>query len=221
MGESSYDGHAVTEPRRPSNYALVLPAGWHRIDLDRRESARDIEAILSKQFVGHSKSPLGLQELRSALLAQAAAARAAGGVELCLSMMEAPPLAVPAALLTSILHTNGEYTDTAALAGAFERRTEPGDLRRLTLPAGEALLWSSSCSPTRRPRSPLLDELGSALFRGQEAMVAKGFSRTFYILVPEMPGTFLSLCFSSPVMALFDPLSELFDTIAETLRWVP
>ncbi|GAA4993558.1 hypothetical protein [Kineococcus glutinatus] len=179
---------------RATDYALLLPQGWERIDLAPQRRAADVDALLRRQFDGVRTQEGLVEGLRTELLAQAARAAQVGGVDLHLSLMRAGVVLLPASLLVSVLPPGAGLGGDATGARA----------RRVALPAGEALRRQRIVPATQGP----LGITGEALVL--EHLVA----------MPDAAGGSLLLTFSSPMTALAEPLLELFDAIAAGLSFV-
>jgi hypothetical protein len=207
-----------TASARPGSYTIALPEGWWRIDLRPDHAAKNIDALVAQQLAGLGEVPQLRRQLRTHLLDQAEAAYAAGGVELFLCRMPAPPATIPAALLITVPPPDPRASNLTSLASLLEG-TAPSVHSHVTdLPAGTALrrhtrrhtsLESAIVMETtpRRPASPKDDSTVDA------------FGIDYYVPIPHTDDALLLLSFSSPLLPLEEALIELFDAAAQTLRW--
>lgn len=200
------------DPPRPSSYRLLLPEGWARIRLSPHEVLHDVELAVRGQFRGIPGATETRRQLTKELMDHAAAAQLAGGIELFLSFMAAPPVTIPAALLVCVTPPNPSVPDLASLREAILAAGIGDPMELVQLPSGDAL---------RRPR---LTRIGADRFGvstlNHSGKAVNAFGLDYHFAVPQAPGSFLLLSFSSPVPALQDALTGLFDAVAETLEWV-
>jgi hypothetical protein len=130
------------------------------------------------------------------LLARAAAAHAAGGVELYLSLQRISGVPVPASLAIFLLPPDDDRVIAAdRLAHAISSAEQQASV--VDLPAGRAVR--------------MLHPQVSAEKRGSA-------THEIFLPVPDS-GWWLLLAFATPIGPLSRPLSALFDAIAATLRW--
>ena len=179
-----------------SGYRLVVPADWHGIDLDPDDRGRSVAALIDRQFAGTYSAPRLKSEARRELLARAAAAHAAGGVELYLSLQRISGIPVPASLAIFLLPPDD---DRAIAAGRLAQVLSVAEqqVSVVDLPAGQAVrMLHSQATAGKR---------GSAIHE-------------IFVPVPDS-GWWLLLAFATPIGPLSRPLSSLFDAIATTLRW--
>jgi hypothetical protein len=175
----------------PRDFTVLLPPGWVRLPLDGTEEAKAsaIAAAHSSQLPEPQRSQLrqGLtQLLRSALRD----ARAAGGIDVLISLAEREGIPLAASCLVSYLEHDGQRVPLDRLSDQLA--TGGGEVSQAHVARGPAV------------RHRHRDE---------------GFTRLDYFLpVPGRPGL-LSLAFATPVEPLADALVLLFDAMAESLRW--
>jgi hypothetical protein len=184
----------------PRSYRLVMPDSWFRIPLEderkRQAAARD---LTSRAFRGIGDAP-GLQaRLLNMLNDQASAARAVGGLELYVSMLEAAGFPLSASLVVSLLPGPPAEIDGAeaarslcTLLGSEGKRVRTGTV------AGQ---------PAVQTRH-----------RSGQGNVAPTATQDVYVLVPGGKG-WLLMSFSTPVVELVSQMEELFDAITGTLSW--
>jgi len=203
------------ETSRPSSYHLVLPDGWWRIDLRPDQATASIDRLLARQLANLGEVPQLRRELRAVLRGQAEAAYEAGGVELYLSFMPAEPMTIPASLLVSVPPPLGTPTDPEQLREAIKTAGPAVTLDVVDLPAGRALRRH-----TRRmaplDAAPARAGNGSSI---EPDETTESFGVDFYLPIPHSDAL-LVLAFSSPLMQLEEVLLDLFDTVADTVRWV-
>jgi hypothetical protein len=192
-------GSAAVAP--PSDYRLMVPAGWTRIALDPEVWPRRIAALVEDRFRGVDNAPHLKAQMREEMAQRAQEAWAGGGVELYLASMDIAGVPVAASLLVTLLPygpgvVKQPLEDIAlALAASGENAT------MTQLPSGFALAHRYATDPA--PGS------GST------------YSDTHYDVTLDVPGTDsrLLLSFSTPVEPLADALVELFESIAYSLTW--
>lgn len=195
---------AVTEPATvaaPSDYRLMVPAGWTRIALDPEVWPRRIAALVEDRFRGVDNAPHLKAQMREEMAQRAKEAWAGGGVELYLASMVIAGVPVASSLLVTLLpygpDANKQPLEEIALALAASGE----NVTMTQLPAGFALAHRYATDPA--PGS------GST------------YSDTHYDVTVDVPGTDsrLLLSFSTPVEPLADALVELFESIAYSLTW--
>jgi hypothetical protein len=189
----------------PSDYRLAVPGGWFRIALDPALWEKRVDALVEERFRGIDNAPHLKRELRDRLVAQAASSYAAGGTELYLSMMSVGEVPLAASLVVFYVPPP-PGTRHPSLEQVLETLTD-GEARLAELPAGTSVRH-------RYQRRPHPDDPEAV---GVTTLVTHV---SYQIPVPGTPGRLL-LSFSTPMEPLADALTELFDQIARTLRWVP
>jgi len=190
---------------RPSDYQLILPEGWFRIDLEPGTCERAIAALVDRQFRGADNVPQLKQESRARLLTAAQDAYHTGGVELYLSLQTAAGFPLSASLVVTL--TPPHEVDQVVVTPERLAETLAEDGQQVTLmdlSAGRAVRARRRSAPEGNPmdyQSPVTN---------------------LDIHVP-VPGSsaYLLLSFSTPLDPLADALVGMFDAIAGTLRWIP
>jgi hypothetical protein len=185
----------------PSDYRLMVPAGWVRIALDPQVWPRRIAALVEDRFRGIDNAPHLKAQMREEMAQRAQEAWTGGGIELYLSMMDVAGVPVASSLLVTMIPYEAGASrvpleDIAlAMAASGEKAT------MVELPAGFAMAHRYATDP--RPGS------GST------------YSDTHYDVTLDVPNTDsrLLLSFSSPVEPLADALVELFESISYSLTW--
>jgi hypothetical protein len=184
-------------------YRLLVPAGWWAIDLDPAVRDEQVAALVEQQWRGVDNAPHLKAEARAELGRQAAEAAQAGGLQLFLSVGALAGVPLSASLLVSSVPL-GSPAELTALAE--RNRTAGRDVGQVELPAGTALrtAW--------REPSPRLSRTDDG------AQLPATTCLDLHLPVPDAPRVLL-LQFRTPMEPLADVLVELFDAIAETLRW--
>jgi hypothetical protein len=191
----------------PRSYRLVVPDSWFRIPLEDEQERRDAaRALTSRVFRGTDHAPRLRTRLLGSLNDQAAAARAAGGLELYLSMLEAAGFPLSASLLVSLTAGPPAGTGGADAAGSFA-----------ALLRGEGKQVSTGTvagQPAVRARHQAGGRAG-----GRPGQVVPAAAQDVYVLVPG-GRAWLLMSFSTPIVELAPQMRELFDAITGTLSWV-
>ncbi len=180
---------------RPSDYRLILPDGWFRIDLEPGTRERAVAALVERQFGGVDNAPHVKAEARKKLLATAHDAFRNGGIELYVSLQTAAGFPLSAALVVTL--TPPHEDDQVVVTPKWLAETLTGDGREITiteLPAGQAVRVRSHDPPVT--------------------------SLDIHVPVPGS-SAYLLLSFSTPLAPLADALVGMFDAITGTLRWIP
>jgi hypothetical protein len=186
---------------RPRDYQILVPDGWFRISLDGAARYKAITTLVNRQFRGLDNVPQLKLDTRKALRHVADAAYANGGIEMYVALQTATGFPLPASLIVSL---TPPHEDPAAavtpdrLAGSLAG--QGGEVTLVDLRAGQAV----------RVRHP---DTGSSGQPGLE------YRLDMHVPVPDS-SSYLILSFSTPMNPLADPMTDLFDTIASTLRWV-
>lgn len=185
---------------RPSDYRLIVPEGWFRIDLEpgSRESA--IGSLVDQQFRGTGNVPQLKHQARAQFIKMAQGAYANGGIELYISLQAAAGLPLSASLvvtLTPLHQQEGMLVPPGRLAEVLASRSD--EVTLVGLPAGRAVRARRRIAGSEgRPQVTNLD---------------------VHVPVPES-SAYLVLSFSTPLAPLADAMVGLFDSISETLRWM-
>jgi hypothetical protein len=180
------------------DYGLVVPGDWWRLDL----TAADGGAAQVRRLVRRLAGTADLQaQLRRELVehfdAACADARGRGGVDLYLSTGGPSGTLVAASLLVTVTpqHVGAEH----AVGAVGDALGEGGDSTVIEIGGRRAV---------RRVREAVPGDLPTG---GQAPLVVQyAFVMTEVVVV---------LSFSTPVLALAEPLTALFDAVADTFRW--
>ena len=174
------------------DFTVLLPPGWVRIPLDGREIARAV--ALADAKAGEAPGPrrhAARQQLRALMRHALSQARQAAGTDILLSLAEHDGLPLTASCLVSYV----EY-------GA------PVPLDKL---ADELARGEGDVSPAG------IGGLPAVRHRYQEDPMTRV---DYHLRVPGRAGL-MTLAFATPLEPLADPMTLLFDAIAESLRWKP
>jgi hypothetical protein len=190
---------APPDPRsHPRDFAVLLPPGWARIPLDGREGARAAALAANKTAGLAEPERSAVREKLTRTIRQALQdARAAGGIDVLLSLAERDGIPLAASCLISYLDKGQEV---------------PLDLLAAELSADDdgagggggnvSLTEAGGCPAVRRRH------------------IEDGITRLDYFLpMPGRPTGFLVMAFGTPMEPLADALVTLFDAIAQSLRW--
>lgn len=204
----------VTEPEHRSTpgaapvggIRLATPGDWFDLDLDPRTSEASIRQLVRERAPGRHPDQVAQRRELTELLVQATRqARLQGAVlaSVLATMMGDRP--VSADLLAAVTPVVGDV-DLPALGDRLAAEAGPSEQVRevdlIELPVGPALRVRKGVRPT-------------VLGREVDTEVVQHF-------VP-VPGgdRMVVLTFSTPVVVLADAFAELFDAIAESLRFTP
>lgn len=179
---------------RPSDYRLTVPESWVRVDLQPGIREPALARLVGRQFRGADNAAHLKRQARDQFLRVAQYAYGNGGLELYVSLQTAGGLPLPASLVVTLTPPHEKETLRITPDRLAQRLADDGGLVTLArLPAGPAV------RVRRRAEATTLD---------------------VHVVVPES-GAYLVLSFSTPIRALADAMVDLFDSIADTLRWVP
>jgi hypothetical protein len=180
------------------DYSLVVPGDWWRVDLTAGDRGAAGVRMLVRRLAGSADLQAQLRrELVEHLDAACADAVGRGGVDLYLATGGPVGTVVAASLLVTVTpqQVGAEHAVTA-VAGAL------GD-------GGEtAVVEVGGRKAVRRVRYDLPGDLPTD---GRPSLVVQ-----YAFVVPQVA---VMLSFSTPVLALAEPLTGLFDAVAETFRW--
>ena len=179
---------------RPSDYRLMVPEGWVRVDLQPGVREPALARLVDRQFRGVDNAPQLKRQARDQFLRVAQYAYGNGGLELYVSLQTAGGLPLPASLVVTLTPPHEKET----------LRITPDRLAQaLADDGGQVTLTEIPAGPAVRVRH-----------RGEATTL------DVHVVVPES-GAYLLLSFSTPLDTLADAMVNLFDSIASTLRWVP
>lgn len=175
----------------PSDYRLLVPRDWFRIDLTNERWRRHLKTFVDKQSAGSRVRPEATRSLWTTLRNTAEGGVARGALEFFLKAESPDATSVPASLLVAMVPMPlGMAPQADEFANALSRRVDLGtDVDVIELPAGEAV---------RAVTETTMD---------------------FHIRMPGDVG-YLHLAYSSPLSGTHGPMGDLCDAIAHSLRWV-
>jgi hypothetical protein len=190
---------------RPSDYRLILPENWHRIDLEPGAREPGIARLTDRQFRGIDNAPHLKRQARDELLKTARNAYGNGGIEMYVSLQTAAGFPLSASLIVTLTPPHEDDVNVSPQRLAESLSGNDAQVTLASLPAGPAVR-------VRRRTAP--GENGGAGYRPTVTNLA------IHIPVPGS-GAYLILSFSTPLDPLADAMTGLFDAIAGTLRWIP
>ncbi|WP_432508775.1 hypothetical protein [Kineococcus auxinigenes] len=188
---------AAAPPRL--GYRLTVPAAWDRVDLTSPHRDRVVRDLVARQFAGLDDQPVARRRATALLLEQVSRAHDLGGLEAHLSVRPVGGVVVPASLLVHALPGRPGPREL------HERLSGSGDVTVSRLPAGDAV---------RRRRT-------TGAGQGADD-AARCCLLEHFVPVPAAPGlppAVLVLAGTTVPGPLEEPLVELFDVIARSLRW--
>ena len=174
------------------DFTVVLPPGWVRVPLDGRENARAV--ALADAKAGEAPGPqrqAARQQLRRLLGQALTKARQAAGTDVLISLAELDGRPLPASCLVS-----------------YVEHGTPVPMDKLS---AELASCGGSVSVTD------IGGLPAVRHHYREDPVTRV---DYHLRVPGRAGL-MTLAFATPLEPLADPLTLLFDAIAESLRWKP
>ncbi|MBV9025370.1 MAG: hypothetical protein JO362_16610 [Streptomycetaceae bacterium] len=195
----------MTDVQAPTDYRLLLPDGWFRIDLSPERRERSVDALVKRQFNGVDDAPHLKRQARDELLGRAIKAYDNGGLELYLSLQQAGPMTIPASLLiTFVPPQHPEGVPPEALMKYLTGNGPAG--RHITVEE----LQSGHAVRVRARTVPAADDpTGNTL---------PTTSVDYHLPIPHS-SAYLLLSFSTPLDPIADAMAGLFDAIAASLTW--
>jgi hypothetical protein len=192
--------------RTPRDFAVLLPPGWVRIKLDGSEPVVLARLVAAKVA---TVDPAQREEARALLTRTLGSAlrdaRAAGGLDVLISVAESHGVPIAASCLITYLDRDGDKVPLDGL------------LMDLAARGGQVTGTEIADGPAIRHQYEVLPPEGS-LPAGEEPVATRVTMVDFFLPLPGRPGL-LVLSFSTPVEPLAEALVMLFDAIAESLRW--
>jgi hypothetical protein len=200
----------MVEPA-PPRFTVTVPANWYPLDLDPR-SRTDSIARLVESRIGSGREP-AVRQLRRELTAmlrqyaRQAASHRATYAALMYQVVDGVPLSA------SLLIAVGVAPEDASGAPMLT----PGALGAVL---GEGAAVSSDFATLAGPAVRVVRQEPLQGVAGSSGAPVSSVEVQYALAVP---GTELVLVmtFSTPNVALAEPLGELFDAIARTLEWAP
>jgi hypothetical protein len=201
--------------RTPRDFAVLLPPGWVRIKLDGSEPVVLARLVAAKVA---TVDPAQREEARALLTRTLGSAlrdaRAAGGLDVLLSVAESHGVPIAASCLITYLDKDGDKVPLDGLL--MDLAARGGQVTGTEIADGPAIRHQYEVSPPEGSQSEgRLPEDGPA---GAEPVATRVTMVDYFLPLPGRPGL-LVLSFSTPVEPLAEALVMLFDAIAESLRW--
>ncbi|MEU7717357.1 hypothetical protein [Streptomyces tibetensis] len=176
----------------PSDYTLLVPREWFRVDLMRDRWRAQLKTFVDRQSEGRHVSAELQRQVWTTLRNTAEAGRARGAMEFFL-LTTSRDGGLPASLLVSLMPLGGTPADPEKYAAWLELREPEGAGRR-------------QVSVVELTAGPAVRVLGATTLN-------------VHVLMPGGAG-YLTLSFSSPLTGMAGPMGRLCDAIAGSLRWV-
>jgi hypothetical protein len=196
--------------RTPRDFAVLLPPGWVRIKLDGSEPVVLARLVAAKVA---TVDPAQREEARALLTRTLGSAlrdaRAAGGLDVLISVAESHGVPIAASCLITYLDKDGDKVPLDGLLMDLAARS--GQVTGTEIANGPAIRHQYEVLP---PEGRLPED-GPA---GAEPVATRVTMVDYFLPLPGRPGL-LVLSFSTPVEPLAEALVMLFDAIAESLRW--
>ncbi|MFF2845667.1 hypothetical protein ACFVT5_04975 [Streptomyces sp. NPDC058001] len=193
-GSGSGSGSGDARDEAPSDYRLLVPRDWFRLDLTQERWRGQLKTFVDREFLTSRTPAETSRAIWTALRNTAESGVAQGALEFFLRTEPAhgpDRPTVPASLLVSLKPLPPglvpEPEDFAATLS--ERRGSESRIDVVRLPAGETV------------------------------RVVTATAMDFHVRMPGDAGYFL-LAFSTPLSGTSSPLGDLCDAIAHSLRWV-
>ncbi|MGW1062943.1 hypothetical protein ACWD4F_00265 [Streptomyces aureus] len=200
----------------PSDYRLLLPDGWFRIELEAEGRQRSVDALVNRQFNGVDNEPQLRRLLRQELVERATNAFDQGGLELYLSLQRAGALTIPASLLITLIPPAGRGQRPLSLrelADALEAEGVRGRTVSMTeLAAGTAMKVRID------PEAQDAGNPGATAPGEADIDPLPSVTVDYQLGVPRSDMSLL-LTFSTPLVQIADAMVELFDAVAGSLSW--
>lgn len=194
------------------SWRIVTPDEWDRLPTEPQAGAAAVRRIAARQFRGQDHLPHLRAQLEDTLVKTLADARETGGVELYLSNILVGDIPLPTSLVVSVLPWTEEAGDKRALEILQEEleRAELDDGQDFESTVEQVDGGHALRRITTMPHSGL----------GAEAALPDSFGLQWWFPMPGEEPALLLLSFSSPLVMLRDGLTELFDAVASTVRFV-
>ena len=190
--------------RTPRDFAVLLPPGWVRIKLDGSEPVTVASLVAAKVATVDPAQREGARALLTRTLGSALRdARAAGGLDVLISVAASHGVPIAASCLITYLDKDGDKVPLDGLL--MDLAARGGQVTGTEIAGGPAIRHQYEIVP---PAASLPDD----------PVATRVTMVDFFLPLPGRPGL-LVLSFSTPVEPLAEALVMLFDAIAESLRW--
>lgn len=175
----------------PSDYRLLVPRDWFRVDLTHERWRRQLKTFVDKESAGSGVPAEVARGTWTILRNTAETGLAQGALEFFLKTESPSESALPASLLISLAQTpRGLAPTPGEFAQALAQRTgQDVEVDVVELPAGRTV------------------------------RAITGTTMDFHVQMPGGVG-YLHLAFSMPLNGTEGPMGELCDAMAHSLRWV-
>ncbi|MFI6339491.1 hypothetical protein [Streptomyces sp. NPDC050535] len=175
----------------PSDYRLLVPRDWFRLDLTHERWRRQLKTFVDKESAGSGVSAEVARGIWTTLRNTAESGLAQGALEFFLKTESPGESAPPASLLISLAQTPRGLAPT------------PDDFAQaLAQRAG----WDAEVDVVELPA-------------GRTVRVVTETTMDFHVQMPGGVG-YLHLAFSTPLSGTAGPMGELCGAMAHSLRWV-
>jgi hypothetical protein len=195
--------------RTPRDFAVLLPPGWVRIKLDGSEPVVLARLVAAKVA---TVDPAQREEARALLTRTLGSAlrdaKAAGGLDVLISVAESHGVPIAASCLITYLDQDGTKVPLDGLL--MDLAARGGQVTGTEIAGGPAIRHQYEIHP---PEGSI-----SAARLPEDPVATRVTMVDFFLPLPGRPGL-LVLSFSTPVEPLAEALVMLFDAIAESLRW--
>jgi hypothetical protein len=195
----------------PSDYQLLLPDGWFRIDLGPQQRERSVDVLVNRQFSGTDDAPHLRRLLRKELFERATSAFDAGGIELYISLQRAGALTIPASLIVTLVpprHPGSKSPSLHDLAESLGAESGKGrEVSVVELAAGSAVRVRVDPEAETTGAKPEADDYA-----------LPSVTVDYQLRIPRSDLQLL-LTFSTPLIQIADAMVELFDAVAGSLVW--
>jgi hypothetical protein len=179
----------TTAEAPPSDYRLLIPRDWFRIDLTQNRWRHQLKTFVDKESRRGRVSAGVARQVWSTLRNTAENGLVHGALEFFLKT-ESPEVALPASLLIS---------------------WPP-------MPPGSAPEPGDFAKELARRRGAAVEVAVVELPAGRTVRVASETTLDFHVLMPGGVG-YLHLAFSTPLSGTESPMGDLCDAMAHSLRW--
>ncbi|MFD4528085.1 hypothetical protein ACFWP7_29975 [Streptomyces sp. NPDC058470] len=175
----------------PSDYRLLVPRDWFRVDLTHERWRRQLKTFVDKESAGSGVPAESARSVWTTLRNTAESGLAQGALEFFLKTESPGESVLPASLLISLAPTpRGLAPIPGEFAQALAQRTgRCVEVDVIELPAGRAVRAITETTVE------------------------------FHVHMPGGVG-YLNLAFSVPLSGTEGPMRELCDAIAHSLRWI-
>jgi hypothetical protein len=192
--------------RMPRDFTVLLPPGWVRIKLDGSEPVVLASLVAAKVATVDRAQREEARALLTRTLGSALRdAKAAGGLDVLISVAESHGVPIAASCLITYLDQDGTKVPLDGLL--MDLAARGGQVTGTEIADGPAIRHQYEVSPPE-----------GSLPAGEEPVATRVTMVDFFLPLPGRPGL-LVLSFSTPVEPLAEALVMLFDAIAESLRW--